>query len=69
MLIEDFLPWLIEEKLEGISTLETYESLAEHILQQADQFKGFVWDDGGCEFLKQMAEHMQVWIKCVKQFS
>ncbi len=69
VLIEDFLPWLIEEKLEGTNTLETYESLTEHILQQADKFNGFVWDDGGCEFLKQMAEHMQVWAKCVKQFS
>lgn len=69
VLIEEFLPWLIEQQLEGANILDVYESLSEHILQRADRFQGFVWDDGGREFLKQTAEHMQIWLKCVKQFA
>lgn len=69
VLIEDFLPWLVEQQLEGGTTLDAYESLSENILQQAGKFQGFVWDDGGREFLKQTAEHMQIWLKCVKQFA
>lgn len=68
VLVEEFLPWLIDVKLQGSSPLEAYESLAAQIAESANDFSGFIWDDGGREFLKSMAEHMQVWIRTVKRF-
>lgn len=68
VLIEDFLPWLIDAKLEGSTSLDAYESLTNQIAGAADQFTGFIWDDGGRDFLKSMAKHMQQWIKIVRKF-
>ncbi|MBL8848524.1 MAG: hypothetical protein JNG89_02525, partial [Planctomycetaceae bacterium] len=55
VLIEEFVPWLIAARLEGRTPLDAYQSLAEQMLAAADSFKGFIWDDGGRDFLKETA--------------
>lgn len=62
VVIEDLLPWLRELKLEGSNYSETYASLAQALHEQADSFTGFVWDDGGRDFLKDTAACMQTWL-------
>src|SRR5207253_1148142 len=52
VLLEEFVPWLIAEQLEGTTYLDVYESLAEHIGQHASHFTGFIWNDGGQDFLR-----------------
>ena len=68
VLIEEFVPWLIEARLDGRSSLDAYASLASQIAGAADTFKGFIWDDGGREFLKDTAGLMQTWIGCVRRW-
>ena len=68
VLIEEFLPWLIECKLTGTSSTTAYAGLADAIASSADRYQGFIWDDGGRDFLKQMASCMQTWLKLVSQF-
>ena len=61
VLIEDLVPWLREEPLSGSTYAEAYASLADAVRSQADQFRGFVWDEGGREFLAATADRMRVW--------
>ncbi len=65
VLIEEFIPWLIEVNLEGSTPLAAYSSLAAQMHAAAEQFKGFIWDDGGRDFLRQTASNMETWIKVV----
>jgi len=67
VIIEDLLPWLVEERLEGSTFGEAYASLADHLARAASQFQGFVWDGGGREFLVETARRMQVWLKAVER--
>jgi hypothetical protein len=66
VLLEELLPWLIEEPLEGSTYPETYHSLAERISAGSSRFHGFVWDDGGREFLTETAAAMKSWLAAVK---
>ena len=66
MLTEDLLPWLRELRLSGGSYLESYAELAEAIDEQADRFSGFIWDDGGREFLHETADHMRTWLTAIR---
>lgn len=68
-LLEDLLPWLVELKLTGTTPLEAYGALAEELIGAADTFSGFVWDDGGREFLRETGSLMQVWVSVVRRFS
>ncbi len=68
VLIEEFVPWLQEVRLSGSSPLEAYTALADLIRVKAEQTTGFVWDEGGREFLKETAGLMQSWVKIVKRF-
>ena len=43
VLLEELLPWLLEERLDGTNYLEAYESLADRMAAAASGFKGFVW--------------------------
>ena len=67
-LLEDLLPWLIEVKLSGSNYLYSDHSLAEAMREKAAEFNGFVWDDGGREFLVETANCMQQWLTLYKQF-
>ncbi|MCA8992788.1 MAG: hypothetical protein KDA88_12440 [Planctomycetaceae bacterium] len=69
VLIEEFLPWLVEAKLDGTNGLDAYQSLAEQMHAAADQFTGFIWDDGGREFLRATSANMQTWVNCVRRFA
>lgn len=65
VLIEDLLPWLTDVKLTGSTPLEVYASLADHLAASAGQFKGFVWDHGGRDFLTDTARYMKTWARAV----
>ena len=67
VLIEELLPWLIDEPLEGDTYPEAYASLAEHLSAASDRFNGFVWDEGGRGFLRETAKLMQVWLEALEQ--
>ncbi len=66
VLLDDLLPWLIETPLTGGSYLELYANLAEQIEQRAAAYRGFIWDQGGGEFLRQTAGHMRAWTGAVR---
>ncbi len=68
VLIEEFVPWLRDAKLSGTTSLESYASLAEQMSAAAERFKGFVWDDGGRDFLYETADLMRIWIAAVRNF-
>ncbi len=67
VLIEELLPWLQELKLSGRNYADSYAALADALLSQAAQFKGFVWDEGGREFLRDTARCMQRWLSVVSR--
>lgn len=69
VLIEDFVPWLQSVRLEGATYLEAYESLAERITEAAPQFAGFIWDDGGRDFLRELSTSMKTWSKLIRRIA
>lgn len=69
VLIEEFVPWLQTVPLSGSSCLEAYSSLADEMLGMASHQRGFIWDDGGREFVQETARLMQTWITIVSRFS
>ena len=69
VLIEEFLPWLMDVNLAGKDSITAYESLADNIASSASRYKGFIWDDGGRDFLTQTASCMQTWLSVVKRFA
>jgi hypothetical protein len=69
VLLEEFIPWLREVPLEGTTYLAAYESLAGRIAEGADRFAGFIWDDGGREFLREMSRSMQIWSHLVRRIA
>jgi len=66
VLLDDLLPWLLDLKLDGSTYPELYASLADAIEAKAPSMSGFVWDEGGREFLTETAEHMRAWLEAVK---
>ena len=69
VLVEEFVPWLIEEPLEGGTCLDAYASLASRIADAAPRFRGFIWDDGGRDFLCGMARSMHTWAATVRRWT
>ena len=65
VLLDDLLPWLVEADIGGGSYAELYAALADAIEERSASMKGFVWDDGGREFLRDTAEHMRAWLDAV----
>lgn len=65
VLLDDLLPWLVELKIEGGSYRELYASLAGALEEKAPSMTGFVWDDGGRDFLVETAGHMRAWLEAV----
>lgn len=67
VVIEDLLPWLQELPLEGDDYAGAYAALAEALREQAHRFTGFVWDDGGRDFLEETAGCMQTWLATLRR--
>lgn len=65
VLLEDFLPWLIELDLGGGTYRELYLALADALEEKGGTMRGFVWDEGGGAFLRETAGHMRAWITAV----
>lgn len=68
VLIEELLPWLQELKLEGGDYRSAYASLADALDREAGRYKGFVWDEGGREFLRDTAACMRTWLDVTARF-
>jgi hypothetical protein len=66
VLIEELLPWLMEAKLSGNSYSEAYACLADELESAAGRFRGFVFDQGGRDFLTATSGHMRTWLKAIK---
>lgn len=67
VLLDDLLPWLQELRLDDASYAALYASLADALEEKAGTMKGFVWDEGGREFLRDTAGHMRAWLEAVAQ--
>ena len=67
VLIEDLVPWLQSVPLGGTGYAETYATLADALAAQAPRFKGFVWDEGGREFLVETAQCMRTWLDAIRK--
>ena len=67
VLLEDLLPWLREAPLEGSNYAEATASLADALEAQAPRFTGFVWDEGGREFLAETAGLLRIWVDLVSR--
>ena len=65
VVIEELVPWLQDVKLSGSSYADAYQSLAAAIADAASEFHGFVWDEGGRDFLVTTAENMDVWCRAL----
>lgn len=65
VLLEDLLPWLQEVALEGATYTDAAASLADALEAQAPRFTGFVWDDGGREFLVETARSLRTWLDLI----
>jgi hypothetical protein len=61
-LVEELLPWLQELQLEGGDYAEAYRSLSDALGAAAGRFRGFVWEQGGREFLRETAACMKTWL-------
>ncbi len=68
VLIEEFIPWLQEVKLTGKSALEAYATMADEIECFATKTYGFVWNEGGREFLSETVKLMRIWLGIVQSF-
>jgi hypothetical protein len=65
VLLDDLLPWLVEAKIGGGSYRELYAALAEALAERSAAMRGFVWDDGGREFLVDTVANMRAWLDAV----
>ncbi len=68
VLIEEFVPWLREIVLSGSTALDAYEALADEMAAASSHFQGFVWDEGGRDFVMETAMLMKKWIEIVRRF-
>ena len=66
VLIEELTPWLIGLKLSGGSYAEAYACLADELAASAAKFRGFVFDQGGRDFLTATAGHMRSWLRALR---
>jgi hypothetical protein len=66
VLIEELLPWLMDVKLTGGTYREAYACLADELAAVAPRCRGFVFDQGGRDFLGATAKHMRTWLEVLK---
>lgn len=68
VIVEELLPWLQALRLSGNTYPECYAALADALETDAHRFQGFVWDDGGRDFLVETARLMRHWLTLVERF-
>ena len=66
VLIEDLLPWFVDLKLQSGSYSEMYAELADLVEEKSASMRGFVWDEGGRDFLVDTANNMRAWLDAVR---
>lgn len=66
VLFDDLLPWFTELAISGGSYAELYAAVADALDEKSAAMKGFVWDEGGRDFLRETADHMRAWLAAVK---
>ncbi|HXG59021.1 MAG TPA: hypothetical protein VNL91_08350 [Thermoanaerobaculia bacterium] len=65
VLIDDLLPWLQQIDLGEGTYRELYARLATSLEERSGAMRGFVWDEGGREFLRDTAAHMRSWLEAI----
>lgn len=66
VLLDDLLPWFVELEIGSGSYSEMYASVADAIESKSASMRGFVWDDGGRDFLVDTAANMRAWLEAVR---
>lgn len=69
VLTEELLPWLRETRLSATGYAEAYAELADALAFQAGRFQGFLWDEGGRDFLAATAQHMRTWLGAIQRLA
>ena len=69
LVLEDFMEWLPNARLEGKTYSETYLSLANEIDDQVEQFDGSIWTEATRGYFHQMTYCMRQWITACRQVS
>lgn len=67
VVVEELLPWLRELKLSGDSYVEAYACLADELAAASEHFRGFVFDQGGRDFLRFTSENMKTWLTALSR--
>jgi hypothetical protein len=65
VLLEDLLPWFTELQIAGGSYAQMYAAVADALEERSASMRGFVWDDGGRDFLVDTAANMRAWLEAV----
>ncbi|MEA2163890.1 MAG: hypothetical protein QOK37_2017 [Thermoanaerobaculia bacterium] len=66
VILEDLLPWFVELKIGSGSYSEMFAEVADALESKSASMRGFVWDDGGRDFLADTAANMRAWIEAVR---
>jgi len=66
LLLEDLADWLTAQRITGSTYIECYEELANALARQAENFQGWVWEQGSRDFLKMTAQCMQIWLSACR---
>lgn len=69
VLIEDLMPWLQSVSIEGHDYPSAYAALADALEAHAADCAGFIWDQGGREYLRETARAMRLWINTIMRLA
>jgi hypothetical protein len=65
--LEDLLPWLVSERFDGTSYIETYRSLSYALEDAVEKQRGSFWTDVIRGYFHQMGYHMRTWLKACER--
>jgi len=66
VLLDDLLPWFVELAIGGGTYSAMYANVADALESKSASMRGFVWDDGGRDFLADTAANMRAWLEAVR---
>ncbi len=66
VLLEDLLPWFKEMTIGEGTYSEMYAAVADALAERSASMRGFVWDDGGRDFLVDTAANMRAWLDAIR---